>query len=268
MAEAARFLAGPPPKPTNQLGAASDLTIDGVLVLGAIGWEPVELVTGISWFPIPRGAWILGKGENAVVTAAHQAAVAAAERRLADQCATAGGHGVVGVQFAMRTEHHHVAVEFVGTAVRPAGAGKLEGLPFTSDLSARDFVVLSRSGWRPVGLCVGVSFVFVPRRQKSGGVRLRRGNYELENYTKSLYNAREQAMERMQSAAIELGGTGIIGTDVKEGPMPFAHHALSFIATGTATRLEADAHLPHLPSLAISLDDLDRAFEARALREP
>ena len=142
MAEAARFLAGPPPTLSGQPGAASDLTIDGVLlVLGAIGWEPLELVTGISWFPIPRGAWILGKGENAVVTSAHQAAVAAAELRLADQCATAGGHGVIGVQLEIKTEHHHVAAEVRRHRRPPSiGADKLDGRPFTSDLSARDFV--------------------------------------------------------------------------------------------------------------------------------
>jgi uncharacterized protein YbjQ (UPF0145 family) len=255
MAEAARFLAEPPP------------LSDGVLLLGSVGWEPLELVTGISWFSIPRGAWVFGKGENATVTTAHQRAVEAAERQLADQCTAAGGHGVVGVHLERKTTRHHVSVELVGTAVRPIGADALGSRPFTSDLSARDFVVLSKSGWRPVALCVGLSFVFVSRRRRGGGVRNPSGNFELENYTKSLYNAREQAMERMQSAALAVGATGIIGTTIDEGPMDFAHHAMAFVATGTATLLDADSHLPHRPRLVIPLDEDERRFDPRTLRD-
>ena len=113
-----------------------------------------------------------------------------------------------------------------------------------------------------------MSFVFVPRRRVSGGAGLRRGNYELENYTESLYNAREQAMERMQSAAIELGGTAHHrdrGQGGADGLSPTTHSRSS--RSGTATRLEAGAHLPHLPKLAITLDDVDPAFEARSLRD-
>lgn len=264
MAEAARFLAAPQLAPSREQGGASDLSIDGVLLLGAIGWEAVELVTGISCQVIPRGAWIFGSGENAVVTEAHQQAIAAAAHQLAGQCATAGGHGVVGVELNLETDRHRVSAELVGTAIRPIGSDMRVDAPFTSDLSARDFVVLSRSGWEPVGLCFGVSFVFVPR---FGRLRLQAGNFELENYTQSLYNAREQAMERMQAAAIGLGASGVIGTNVVDGPMRFASHAMSFIATGTATRLGANAHSHQRPMAVLPLDNPEQTFEARALRK-
>src|ERR1700722_2283912 len=135
MAAAARFLERPAPDTGSAQGGASDLSIDGVLLLGAIGWEAVELVTGISWYSIPRGAWTFGKGENERVTTAHHRAIEAAERQLVSQCTTAGGDAVVGERLEMHTEPHHVSVEFVGTAVRPIGAAPLAERPFTSDLS-------------------------------------------------------------------------------------------------------------------------------------
>jgi hypothetical protein len=133
-------------------------------------------------------------------------------------------------------------------------------------LSARDFVVLSSAGWRPVGFSVGVSFVFIPWRRGRGGRRIT-GNFELQNYTNSLYKAREQAMERMQFAAIELGASGIVGTNINEGPVHFTRNALSFVATGTAARLETGAHRAHDLTTVLSLDDAAGKFEARSLRQ-
>jgi uncharacterized protein YbjQ (UPF0145 family) len=265
MLEAAQFLAAPPPETGSGNGGASDLSIDAVLLLRGIGWEAVELVTGISWQSIPKGAWLIGKGENATVTAAHQAALDAAERQLVDQCANAGGHGVVGVRLELTTEKQHVVAEFVGTAIRPIGARALAGRPFSSDLSARDFVVLTRAGWWPIGFCVGTSFVFVPRIRRGGSGRWI-GNFELANYTRSLYAAREQAMERIQSTAVALGATGIVGTTISEGQMEFAHHALKFVTSGTAVALRDGGHASIEPIAVLALDDPEREFNPESLR--
>ena len=91
-------------------------------------------------------------------------------------------------------------------------------------------------------------------------------NFELENYTKSLYAAREQAMERLQSSALALGAGGIVGTDINEGQMEFAHHALKFVASGTAVVLATDGYIARELVAVLSLDDLKRDFEAESLR--
>jgi len=265
MAAAARFLSAPGPQQTER-GGASDLSIDAVLLLASIGWESVELVSGISIQSIPRGAWLFGKGENHTVTTAHQQALHSAERQLRDQCRSAGGHGVVGVQFEMKTEHHHVMVELVGTAIRPHGASETVDDPFTSDLTAKDFVLLSHSGWSPVGLCLGVSFVFVPWRGRQGVPRLLSTSFEMSNYTNALYNAREQAMERMQSLAIELGAAGIVGTTTREGPISFARHAMSFVAIGTGVHPVGDKHITRLPSTVLPLNEPSSPFDPTSLR--
>ena len=49
-------------------------------------------------------------------------------------------------------------------------------------------------------------------------------------------------MERMQHSALAVGGEGVVGVKVTEGPMAFARHAVGFTAWGTAVRLEAESH--------------------------
>lgn len=265
MASAARFLSAPPPQQTER-GGASDLSIDAVLLLTSIGWESIELVSGISIQSIPRGAWLFGKGENLTVTTAHQQALRTAERQLRDQCRSAGGHGVVGVQFDMKTERHQVMVELVGTAIRPRGADATVDDPFTSALSAKDLVLLNQSGWAPVGLCLGVSFVFVPWRGRRGLPKLMSTSFEMSNYTNALYDAREQAMERMQSLAINLGAAGIVGTTTREGPISFARHATSFVTVGTGVILIGDEHIPP-PSTVLPLNEASRSFDPTSLHD-
>ena len=73
-------------------------------------------------------------------------------------------------------------------------------------------------------------------------------------------------MERMQRAALELEGTGVVAVTVGEGPMDFARHAIGFSAWGTAVRLDADAHRHLRPRMVVELDDDTVAFQAQALR--
>ena len=81
-------------------------------------------------------------------------------------------------------------------------------MPFVSDLSARDFTLLQRAGWMPVGLAFGASFVYAPRRTAGTAMKQTRQNVELTNYTEAMYSARESAMEKMQRSALEVGGRG------------------------------------------------------------
>ena len=111
-----------------------------------------------------------------------------------------------------------------------------------SDLSGRDFSLLLTSGWAPLGLAVGASFVYAPRRSAGTAMRQKSQNVELTNFTEAMYSARESAMERMQQAALSMDGTGVVEVKVSEGPMDFARHAVSFIAYGTVVHLVADQH--------------------------
>ena len=245
----------------------SDLSIDEEIALHSIGWEPIELVCGISLHSIPMGVWNWGQGEITTASNAYAQAFAAATGRIHHECARAGGHGVVGVHVEPTVHRYHVDIALVGTAVRPVGSKALSAeAVFVSDFSGRDFALLSTSGWAPLGLAAGASFVYAPRRPAGVAIKQKSQNVELTNFTEAMYAARESAMERMQRAAIDMGGSGVVEVKVTEGPMDFAHHAIGFAAYGTVVRLVAEEHKPLEVRMVLPLDDPAPAFAATSLR--
>jgi uncharacterized protein YbjQ (UPF0145 family) len=245
----------------------SDLSIDEVLLLHSIGWEPVELVVGASACSIPQGVWQWGSGEIVAASAAYDRAVTNAVDRIQAECHQAGGWGVVGVEVGLSVERHMAHAVLVGTAVRPSAPGtRVARSPFVSDLSARDFSLLHNSGWEPLGLAFGAAFVYAPRRSAQAVLQQKTQNVELANYTEALYEARESAMERMQESAMRLQAAGVVAVNVSEGPMHFAHHAVGFTAWGTAVRPGPEGHRDLTPQMAVTLDDNAVAFAAEALR--
>ncbi len=245
----------------------SDLSIDEELTLHSIGWEPIELVCGISVHSVPVGVWSWGQGEIGYASEAYARSFRAATSRIHQECAKFGGHGVVGVTVAWAVEPHHIEVSLTGTAVRPVGSKQISAESvFVSDLSGRDFTLLHLAGWESLGLSAGASFVYAPRRSMGAAMKQSAQNVELTNFTEAMYQAREMAMERMQQAAIAMGGTGVVEVKVTEGAMEFARHAVGFTAYGTVVRLAGDAHRRIGPTVVVPMDDSAGAFEATSLR--
>lgn len=259
--------------PGNARGITSDLSVDESLLLHAAGWEPLDLVCGVGVVSVPAGVWNWGAGSISLASDAHNAAVERAAEELRAECSRVKGHGVVGVRVEVAVRTHVIEVELVGTAVRPVagvhdhrGEDAAVAMPFVSDLSARDFTLLQRAGWMPVGLAFGASFVYAPRRRAGDAMKQSTQNVELTNYTEAMYSARESAMERMQSSALQAGGEGVVEVKVTEGPMSFARHAVGFTAWGTAVKLVAEAHQFVAPDVVLPLDDAVVTFEAGSLR--
>lgn len=244
----------------------SDLSMDEELNLHSIGWEPVELVSGVSLYSAPAGMWNWGQGEITGASDAHNHAFAHAIDRIHQDAAFAGGHGVVGVHVERQVHSTHIEVSLIGTAVRPVGSGKVDpNAIFVSDLSARDFTLLMVAGWEPLGLAHGASFVYAPRRTMGAALQQQSQNVELKNYTAAMYSSREAAMQRMQESALALKGTGVVEVKIVEGPMRFASHAVGFAAWGTVVRLKKDAHQSVQPLAVVSLNDATVAFDAATL---
>ena len=270
MLKGARTLATAPP-PSQERGITSDLSVDEALLLHAGGWEPLDLVTGVAVVSVPLGVWNWGRGSIGLASDAHNMAVEQAAQQLRGECSKVHGHGVVGTRVDVHVHTKHIDVELVGTAVKPTGQrgrgdDAKEAMPFVSDLSARDFTLLLRAGWMPVGLAFGACFVYAPRRTAGAAMRQSTQNVELTNYTEAMYSARESAMERMQSSALAAGGQGVVEVKVTEGPMQFAKHAIGFTAWGTAVRLVAEAHQFVKPDVVLPLDDAVVTFDAESLR--
>jgi uncharacterized protein YbjQ (UPF0145 family) len=244
----------------------SDLSIDEEFNLHAIGWEPVDLVSGVSVVSIPAGMWNWGQGEIIGATEAHALAFKNAITRMEQEAGSAGGQGVVGVHIIRDVHSTHVEISLLGTAVRPVGLERVElNRVFVSDLSARDFARLMVAGWQPLGLATGASFVYAPRRSVGAVFQQQTQNVELTNYTEAMYSARESAMARMQESALTLGGTGVVEVKVVEGPMSFAAHAIKFVSWGTVVRLAASSHQLVQPTTVVSLNDAAVAFDAATL---
>ncbi len=258
--------------PSTERGITSDLSVDEALLLHAAGWEPLDLVCGVAVVSVPIGVWNWGRGSISLASDAHNTAVEQAALQLRGECSKTHGHGVVGTRVDVRVHTKHIDVELVGTAVRPMshqrskGDDAAEAMPFVSDLSARDFTLLLRAGWMPVGLAFGACFVYAPRRTAGMAMKQSTQNVELTNYTEAMYSARESAMERMQSSALAAGGQGVVEVKVTEGPMSFARHAIGFTAWGTAVRLVAEAHQFVQPEMVLPLDDAVVTFDAGSLR--
>ena len=215
--------------------------------------------------------WNWGRGSISLAWDAHNAAVDQAARLLRGECGKVHGHGVVGVRVEVSVHTHHVEVDLVGMVVRPIsgkdgrGADAALAMPFVSDLSARDFTLLHRAGWIPLGLAFGASFVYAPRRTAGTATKQSTQNVELTNYTEAMYSARESAMERMQRSALQVGGEGVVEVKVR-GPHEFRPPRSRLPAWGTAIRLVAEAHRFVRPEIVLPLDDAIVIFEAESLR--
>lgn len=244
----------------------SDLTIDEVLVIHSVGYETLEFVTGNAVVAIPQGSWTFASGEINEASLAHHRAFELATDRLLEECREAGGQGVVGVTINVRLRSHGVSVELAGTAVVKNGGSRASGPSFASDLSGQDFSLLIRAGWQPLGLAVGASYVHIPRVGVGQFMNRVGQNVEMTQMTEALYAAREAAMERMQQAAIDLGGQGVVAVHVDEGMMNAAASRVAvFRAYGTVVTLAADTHQMLNPQMAVPLDDPTEAFDAANL---
>jgi uncharacterized protein YbjQ (UPF0145 family) len=140
------------------------------------------------------------------------------------------------------------------TTARPARRGSAG--PFSTTLSVRDFHLLTRAGYRPVGITVGAAVVGFPSRSLAQGLGLSRENRELEDQTTALYAAREQAMGRLDAEARALDADGVVAVEFSEHPFNSVMvHAVELLAVGTAIVRGADGHRSLHPSLQLSLDD-------------
>jgi uncharacterized protein YbjQ (UPF0145 family) len=80
-------------------------------------------------------------------------------------------------------------------------------------------------------------------------------NVELPNYTQALYEARELAMERMQTEAQALSAKGIVGVDLQEKSHGWDSHVIEFFAIGTAIVATDGAHALPSPTPVLDLND-------------
>ena len=219
----------------------SDLSVNEFLLVKEAGFEPLGLVIGSSIYHVGLqiGVW----NQNQEMTVLSQAMYHARElamTRMEEEADQLGADGVVGVRLDVsRHEWGGDLAEFiaVGTAVRHR-EGVLHrannGRPFTSDLTGQDFYTLLSAGYRPLGLVMGTCVYHVAHQGLGGWFKRIGRNAEMPNFTQALYDARELAMERMQTEAQTLTAEGIVGVKLNETSHGWGSHTIEFFALGTA----------------------------------
>jgi uncharacterized protein YbjQ (UPF0145 family) len=252
---------------TGSSSPLSALSTNESLFLADSGWEPLDICCGAAVFGMRQdtvSTW--GAFQDDRASEALAAAMAAAVERLQARCMSSGAHGVIGTEITTEIQPRYVAVSLVGTGVRPFHASTPPSRAFTSNLSPRDFVLLKRGGWQPVGLASGCRFIRAYRRGPTQTVAQKSQNIELENPTWALAQARSEAMVTLAEHARGFGAQGVIQLSLSSGPIAFAPHVLSFVAWGTAiTRTDVEAVFP-APRTSVLLNDaepdIDPAFLA------
>jgi len=219
----------------------SDLSVNEFLLVKEAGFEPLGLVVGSSIYHI--GIQVAGWKKSQELTVLSEAMYGArqlAMTRMEEEADQLGADGVVGVRLDIgRYEWGQDMAEFIaiGTAVKHRD-GVLHrapnGRPFTSDLSGQDFWTLLRTGHRPVGMVMGSCVYHVAHRGMFQSLAQTGRNVELSNFTQALYDARELAMERMQSEAAAIEAEGIVGVQLQEKSHGWGSHTIEFFAIGTA----------------------------------
>jgi len=219
----------------------SDLSVNEFLLVKEAGFEPLGLVVGSSIYHIgiQMAGWKKSQ-EMTVLSEAMYSARQLAMTRMEEEADQLGADGVVGVRLDIgRYEWGQDMAEFIaiGTAVKHR-EGVLHrapnGRPFTSDLSGQDFWTLLRTGHRPVGMVMGTCVYHVAHRGMLQSMAQTGRNVELSNFTQALYDARELAMERMQTEATAIGAEGIVGVHLHETSHGWGSHTIEFFAIGTA----------------------------------
>jgi len=129
------------------------------------------------------------------------------------------------------------------------------GVPFTSDLSGQDFYTLLKSGYKPVSMVMGNCVYHIAHQSFRQWFKSALINTEMTNFTQGLYEARELAMERMQTEAERDGASGIVGVDLHEGSYGWNTNVIEFFVIGTAILPISEDHHIDAPQLVLSVND-------------
>jgi uncharacterized protein YbjQ (UPF0145 family) len=243
----------------------SDLSVNEFLLVEQAGFEPVGFVMGSSFFHTGI-QWTIQPFQNYeldVLTQALYHARAYAMARMEEEAALLDADGVVGVRLEIgQHDWAEAMVEFnaIGTAIRHRGEEgrafrKPSGRPFTSDLGGQEFYTLLRTGCRPLELAMGNCVYHVGRRGLRQALSQLGKNVEMPNYTQALYDARELALERMQTDAEMVQADGIVGVRVTQLNHGWDSHVLEFYAVGTAVRRVQAAERLAEPQFVLPLSD-------------
>ena len=240
----------------------SDLSINEFALLHGAGFEPLDLVMGVSVYHVGyQFSGIRQQSELPVLTEATYRARWNAMARMQAEADALGADGVVGVRLEWRqhgAESEHLEFIADGTAVRymskPGSFKRGNGQAFSSHLSGQDLVTLLRSGYAPVAFVMGNCVFHIAAQGFMQTLRQMGRNTEMPQWTQGNYEARELAMSRMQGEAERDGASGVVGVHFSIQNYAWGLHTVEFYAAGTAVRHSGTPETIS-PSFVLAMND-------------
>jgi uncharacterized protein YbjQ (UPF0145 family) len=239
----------------------SNLSPDEVALIRRGGYRPLGMVGGSAMYHVGAVRHSsVRDGEVKILSRAYDEATALAARRMQQEAALLGAHGVVGVRFAMRRHpwgEGTVEVTVLGTGV--AGPGETPKTLWLSDLSGQEWWALHRAGYVPTGLAFGHCSWFMLTRAADEAMDDTPNNREYTHFSRALKRCRDIGAGKLQEMARVAESSGVVGVhllrhreEVSEEEVELtgrkkgeakrrAHHLLTFSVVGTAVRLRTDA---------------------------
>ncbi|MDT5066298.1 MAG: hypothetical protein QOK02_2453 [Mycobacterium sp.] len=222
----------------------SDLSINEFALLHGAGFEPIELVMGVSVYHVGyQFSGLKQQMELPVLTEATYRARWNAMGRMQAEADALNADGIVGVRLDWRNQGEsgeHLEFIAIGTAVKytanPGAYRRPSGQAFSSHLTGQDMVTLLRSGYTPVAFVMGNCVFHIAVQGFLQTLRQIGQNTEMPQWTQGNYEARELAMSRMQAEAQRDGGNGVVGVNLAISNYTWGLHTVEFYAAGTAVR--------------------------------
>jgi uncharacterized protein YbjQ (UPF0145 family) len=222
----------------------SDLSVNEYALLHGAGFEPVDLVMGVSVYHVGyQATGLRQQQELTVLTEAMYRARWNAMARMQAEADSLGADGIVGVRLDWRSHgeaREHIEFLAVGTAVRfssqPGAYRRPNGQAFSSHLSGQDLVTLLATGHAPLAFVLGNCVYHVAAQGFMQTLKQVGRNIEMPQWTQGNYEARELAMSRMQAEAERDGADGVVGVRFNVHNYVWGIHTLEFYADGTAIR--------------------------------
>lgn len=136
-------------------------------------------------------------------------------------------------------------------------------IPWTSDLSVSEWLLLKQFGLRPLGMVMGSSVYHIGRTASNySGTWTSRSIPEIEN---ALLEVRQRALWRMQEEARLLGAHAVVGVRLDSHLPGFEDHQTEFTAFGTAVALDGE-RVPDEPLMCtVSALDFVRLLKAGSI---
>ncbi|MBS1994189.1 MAG: heavy metal-binding domain-containing protein [Cyanobacteria bacterium SZAS LIN-3] len=129
---------------------------------------------------------------------------------------------------------------------------------FTSDLTAREYLLAKETGVTCIGLVMGSAFYNVSWFGLNQ--RQRRQTGEMLDLSRAHLDARSRAMSRMRQEAALMGASGVIGVKLESNCHEWSSRLTEFTAVGTAVRIPGWTGEPF--TSALSAQEFWQLFKA------